>query len=100
MKYDGGIAGRKYRVVDNPFNRSNYKHLIGQVFDSPPGYAAVEMVYGTTLRRVRRPTVHYLVPTMGMVSAEGACGKRKGEGTRNHGDVTCKRCKAEIGMRA
>jgi hypothetical protein len=31
-----------YRVADNAFNRENYRHLIGKVFENPPGYAAVE----------------------------------------------------------
>jgi hypothetical protein len=39
-------AGQKmrYLVVDNAFNRANYPTLIGQVFDSPPAYAAVRVV--------------------------------------------------------
>jgi hypothetical protein len=35
---------RKYRVVDNAFNRENYKNMIGEVYDNPPSYAAVEEV--------------------------------------------------------
>ena len=34
----------KYRVVDNPFNRANYAHMIGQILDKPPAYAVVETI--------------------------------------------------------
>jgi len=34
----------KFKVVDNEFNRANYSDIIGEVFDSPPAYAAVEMI--------------------------------------------------------
>lgn len=30
-----------YLVVDHPFNQANYPHLIGQIHNDPPGYAAV-----------------------------------------------------------
>lgn len=30
-----------YKVVDNEFNRVNYKDIIGKIYNSPPSYAAV-----------------------------------------------------------
>ena len=38
----GQGTSMKYRVVDNEFNRANYKGMIGQVLDKPPAYAVVE----------------------------------------------------------
>jgi len=36
----------KFIVVDNPFNRANYRDLIGKVFDSDkiPSYAGVKKI--------------------------------------------------------
>jgi len=34
----------KYKVVDNEFNRANYPDLVGEVLDTPPTYANVELV--------------------------------------------------------
>lgn len=44
----------KYRVADNGFNRAVYSRLIGQVFDAPPGYAAVEKIYTVRCHRARK----------------------------------------------
>ena len=38
-----------YLVVDNEFNRANNPTIIGQLFDSPPSYTAVQIVYNGTL---------------------------------------------------
>jgi hypothetical protein len=38
-----------YLVVDNEFNRANNANIIGQLFDSPPSYTAVQYVYKGTL---------------------------------------------------
>ena len=34
----------RYKVVDNKFNQANYPDLIGQILDSPPAYAHVELI--------------------------------------------------------
>jgi hypothetical protein len=38
------IANKKYKVVDNDFNRANYKDLIGKIYDNPPAYVNVEEI--------------------------------------------------------
>lgn len=34
----------KWLVVDCPFNRNNYRWLIGRLYDTPPSFAYVERV--------------------------------------------------------
>lgn len=38
-----------FLVVDNAFNRENYRELIGKTFVSPPGYASVLRVNPTDI---------------------------------------------------
>jgi len=38
----------KFKVTDSEFNRANYPDIIGEVFDTPPAYANVEMVRDIT----------------------------------------------------
>jgi len=42
--YKKAQGAKQYRVVDNEFNRANYSDIIGEIYDSPPGYANVEVV--------------------------------------------------------
>ena len=43
-KKAGWIKMAQFQVVDDDFNRSHYKDIIGKTFDSPPSYAHVKKI--------------------------------------------------------
>jgi len=41
VKLNKSLEYTEYLVIDNDFNRVNYRDLVGKVFKAPPGYASV-----------------------------------------------------------